>query len=504
MERTKYEEAGMSHVKEDKLTGWGDLKKAQKELNGHTSMLIKIFKIGKYWRHGSRVRETMMGNALETCPVHLLYKDHKGWSEDKGGVAPTRHVAGGNRGMNLHISEIVSDILEPMVGRVEGGQEVISTEDSLSSFEDINENMKGWTSTSWWEGQSFENLVACGKCGPEDSYVWSEDKPDVCRCSDEVQGVDSGTDVNQTQPVGRGEVQGVASRTIRCTYSYVRTKRRLNWEKNMEWEEDEDRILDSTEVLAEDLQDYSIPMVVIGSDVVSLYPNLNVDKIVEIVAQEVERTDMKFSNIDYAEATRYLVLNWTQDECRRSGLRRVLPWRRGKRGTKPGITGAGPMGGDRGDQEQWIFPLNIVFEEWEKKKIVASVVKIATEAMFRKHYYSFGGKSFHQKDGGPIGLRGTCAVARLVMQVYDRKWGRSLENRNVRIYGNIRYMDDGRTILPPFKVGWRWVDGRILYCMRWAIEDKEISAVERTKRILWGSVGVVEDFLTFTVETGED
>ena len=119
----------------------------------------------------------------------------------------------------------------------------------------------------------------------------------------------------------------------------------MDWEKSVEWEEDEDRLLDSTEVLEEDLQDYSVPMVVIRSDVVNLYPNLDVEKIVERVAEEVERTDMSFSNVDYLEATRYLVLNWTQEECRRSGLLCVLPWRRKNRGTRPVITGSGPRGG---------------------------------------------------------------------------------------------------------------------------------------------------------------
>ena len=45
-----------------------------------------------------------------------------------------------------------------------------------------------------------------------------------------------------------------------------------------------------------------------------------------------------------------------------------------------------------------------------------------------------------------------------------------------------------------FRIAYRW----------YAFEDREISAVERTKRILWGSMGGVEDFLTFTVETEED
>ena len=97
------------------------IKVEQREINGHVAMLIKIFRKGHNWGHEARVRETILGESLEACPVHLLYKDHKGWSQAKGGVPPTRSVAGGNRGMNLHISEIVSDILEPLVGMVEDG-----------------------------------------------------------------------------------------------------------------------------------------------------------------------------------------------------------------------------------------------------------------------------------------------------------------------------------------------------------------------------------------------
>ena len=86
-------------------------------------MLIKCFKIGAYWDHGYRVRETMMGNNQALCPLSLLYKDHKGWSPSKGTVPSTRPVAGGHLGINLHISEIVSDLLDPVVAQYEGGRE---------------------------------------------------------------------------------------------------------------------------------------------------------------------------------------------------------------------------------------------------------------------------------------------------------------------------------------------------------------------------------------------
>ena len=211
----------------------------------------------------------------------------------------------------------------------------------------------------------------------------------------------------------------VSEKPTKCTYTFMKTYRRLKWERDVDWDdEDEDRLVDSREALEEDIQDYEVPMVIVGSDVISLYPNLDVEQVVKIVEDEVKGTDMKFSNVDYLEATRHIVLNLSSEECRRSILRRVLPWRRGRRGTKPGITGAGPLG-QRGDQEQWEFP-QITLKDWEKREILATVLRIATRTMFTKHYYSFGGRTYHQRGGGPIGLRGTCAIARLIMQVFDR------------------------------------------------------------------------------------
>ena len=272
-------------------------------------MLIKIFKIGKNWSQGDRIRETIMGESMENCPVHLLYKDHKGLKPDEGGVPPTRQVAGENRGVNLYLCEIVSDILEPMVGVVIGGHEVISTEDLVARVD----NLEG------------------------DRWV---------------------------------------------TWSYLRTLRRLDWEKQMDRDGDQDRMLDSTAVLSEDLQDFSTPMVAIGSDVVSMYPNLDVDLVVEMIGEEVKRSGVKWTNVDWLEAARYLALNWTEAECRSSPLKRILPYRRKNRTTHSGVTGAGPMGKERGDQEQWVFP-PVTLSEGDKRELLASVIRVATQTMFK-------------------------------------------------------------------------------------------------------------------------
>ena len=183
MGRDIYESSGMVHTEGDDIVGWEDLKISQREVNGHTSMLAKIFRIGENWGHEDRVRETIMGEALQVCPIQLLYKDHKGWVKSMGKIPPTRQVAGGHRGINLHLSELVSDLMEPMVGAIKGGREAISTEDMVAKVEGVNKNMEGWTKTSWWEGEKVENYVACGTCeGKFDIEMWDEKAPELWTC----------------------------------------------------------------------------------------------------------------------------------------------------------------------------------------------------------------------------------------------------------------------------------------------------------------------------------
>ena len=67
-------------------------------------------------------------------------------------------------------------------------------------------------------------------------------------------------------------------------------------------------------------------MVVIGSDVVNLYPSLDIAKVVENVRQAVQDSNIEWSNLDYLEGCRYIAINWSEQACRASKLRRVLPY----------------------------------------------------------------------------------------------------------------------------------------------------------------------------------
>ena len=166
MSMDNYLKAGEIHTRKDEEVNMETIVKTQTELNGNVSMMIKFFKIGHLWNHVDRARKTMINKSLSLCPMYLTFKDHKGWTGEDGSPPPTRPIAGGNTGMNLHISEILSEIVEPIVDAYIGGNEIISTEDMKAEIEIINDEQKSWTNWSWWEGKTTISgeFICCTKC----------------------------------------------------------------------------------------------------------------------------------------------------------------------------------------------------------------------------------------------------------------------------------------------------------------------------------------------------
>ena len=134
----------------------------------------------------------------------------------------TRPVVGGHLGINMHISEMISDILDPVVSTYDGGKEIISTEDMVARLEILNDGNKGWSPTSYWGGMITDEFRACGTCEGTDDYEWDGNIPEVCKCDDGIDGD------------GR----------IMVTATCMKMVRRDLWEKSNDWGEGElDRIL---------------------------------------------------------------------------------------------------------------------------------------------------------------------------------------------------------------------------------------------------------------------
>ena len=64
-------------------------------------------------------------------------------------------------------------------------------------------------------------------------------------------------------------------------------------------------------------------------------------------------------------------------------------------------------------------------------------------------------------------------------------------------------MDDIRLWLHAIRLGWRIVDGSLVFCSAWRDEEREagISAIEKTTKILKDVMNNICGWLTLTIET---
>jgi hypothetical protein len=173
------------------------------------------------------------------------------------------------------------------------------------------------------------------------------------------------------------------------------------------------KIVDASDVPSNNLIQ-SEELVVVGSDVVSLYPSLTDIEVAVICYNAIMESNISFGSINYRQARMYLAMHMTEAEQRISPLRRVLPTREAS-GVRPGVTS------DPRKEGNWIFP-DTELTELEQRMVIAMMVQIGVIVAMNTHQYSFDGKMFLQNAGGPIGLRVTCAIARVVMNTWDRKW----------------------------------------------------------------------------------
>ena len=101
---------------------------------------------------------------------------------------------------------------------------------------------------------------------------------------------------------------------MKTTIRFMKERRRQKWIRDFSWVEDNlDRMISSLDALPEDLQDYSLPMVVVGSDVKVLYPSLDIEMVCKMIYGAIMDSKVKWNNVDYREAARYIALHWSAE-----------------------------------------------------------------------------------------------------------------------------------------------------------------------------------------------
>ena len=136
----QYLESGLKHTCKDQQIGWREVAYLQGQVNSHMWWCNKILGYGKDKEEKKMLKNTQ-GTSLEIPNMVLLIKDHKKWSECSGEAVPSRPVMSGNSGINTHLSEVLSELLEPIVREIPCA-EVSSTEEAMFEMEQINNHIK--------------------------------------------------------------------------------------------------------------------------------------------------------------------------------------------------------------------------------------------------------------------------------------------------------------------------------------------------------------------------
>merc|ERR1711954_450128 len=130
----KYNEMGEEHTSKDRMITLEKAMELAKLNDQHTSMMLKIFNMGRNMKEKKRFRESYMKHG-NISHKEDLYKDHK-----KG--YKTRPVINGSGSFSAGGGELYSLILSGIAALRDGKKSVSSTEEMMRTLEDINEMVK--------------------------------------------------------------------------------------------------------------------------------------------------------------------------------------------------------------------------------------------------------------------------------------------------------------------------------------------------------------------------
>ena len=136
---------------------------------------------------------------------------------------------------------------------------------------------------------------------------------------------------------------------------------------------------------------------------------------------------------------------------------------------------------------------------------MGKVVEVAIRTTFTHHYYKWGDKVLRQIAGGPIGLRATGSVARMVMWRFLKKYRSLLEDNKVEVFLLRKYVDDILIATGCLPLGSRLTGSAITAKEEDMMEDEEggVSKEQVTMNCLREMANSVIPWLEFTSEVSE-
>ena len=226
-------------------------------------------------------------------------------------------------------------------------------------------------------------------------------------------------------------------------------------------------------------------LIVASMDFKALYTSIDHNQSAKDVVKEFIRSGMTIEGMDYRVASIYIAANSTRGQLVREGISYLIPTRIHAHVSKLTVRTkelAGGISRKQDKQQQPYGPQNDADETAEnqtgdknqphpktkfkkipqpytnsdKKRLTVKVLEIAVNAILNNHVYKFGNKFYKQRQGGPIGLRLTGVVARLVMDGWTRTFKEKLVEAGVTLDMIVKYVDDINMGIRPIPKGMRW------------------------------------------------
>ena len=397
----------------------------------------------------------------------LALKDHK--DGDK-----TRGIVTGFSSNSKGLSNSVSDVLEAVANGERDPYEVCSGEDMLARVHEANRRTMA-RREEWNARREKKLLIDCGTC-------------------EERIGVPLGCDNCQPRDRDKREDESrkeYLERAAECEVCGPKIEARLEQ--------------DCSECgLA--VRKAELERVLLGNDVVGLFPNIKSKNSARIVRRKVEKSEVEFVGFDFKQGGRYIVMNkrYTGDL---KPLWNVLPWRRKVGGTAPGMTGKAINSVEDNPEYQWTYPKAQPTKQ-QQRQIISRCCEIAVRILFEHFSYKFGTTWYQQSSGGPIGMRITMVVARLVMSDWGEKYKMVLVNSGIPpdLLGG--YVDDGRQESGVISIGMEYDRSVERFVYSEEARDDDLARNEtnerRMARICLVAMNSLNVDRVFTVEVASD
>ena len=175
---------------------------------------------------------------------------------------------------------------------------------------------------------------------------------------------------------------------------------------------------------------------IFSMDAEALYPSLHIDDIMEGIMDIVASSPIEFRHVNVFEMTKFLHVMYTEEQLKEHGVDKNIPDRQveldGKVRQRPSLAYLDSdvytktvNGVKFTDVQKWVNNGRKPSEQ-QKRKIIALTLMAVTKTILQNHIYSFNGKYYKQKSGGPIGEDIATKTAKVVMYRFLSKYKEKL------------------------------------------------------------------------------